>query len=157
MNKTNTKTPCIGTCSTVFGDIVCRGCQRFAHEVIHWNSYSAPEKQIVLARLDRIVSQVVSSKIEILDQGKLKNKLTQLNIAFREEMSPFCWVASLLRVTKHSDFPMAEFGIALKPAAASLSHKELYTQINEESFTLSKAYYDTHITRAFRQAEALQV
>ena len=39
------KTPCIGVCSTVFGDDVCRGCKRFQHEVIQWNSYSDPEKE----------------------------------------------------------------------------------------------------------------
>ncbi|MEO1955257.1 MAG: DUF1289 domain-containing protein, partial [Gammaproteobacteria bacterium] len=34
------KTPCIGVCSTVFGDEVCRGCKRFQNEVIEWNSYN---------------------------------------------------------------------------------------------------------------------
>lgn len=33
------KTPCVGLCSTVYGDLVCRGCKRFHHEVIHWNGY----------------------------------------------------------------------------------------------------------------------
>jgi hypothetical protein len=30
------KTPCVGLCSTVYGDLVCRGCKRFHHEVINW-------------------------------------------------------------------------------------------------------------------------
>ena len=38
------KTPCIGVCSTGIGDSVCRGCKRFSHEVIDWNSYSQEQK-----------------------------------------------------------------------------------------------------------------
>ena len=44
------KTPCIGICSTVFGDEVCRGCKRFQHEVITWNAYSDHEKEQVWKR-----------------------------------------------------------------------------------------------------------
>lgn len=33
------RTPCIGICSTTsLGDRVCRGCKRYAAEVIDWNS-----------------------------------------------------------------------------------------------------------------------
>ncbi|MEL0305883.1 MAG: DUF1289 domain-containing protein, partial [Halieaceae bacterium] len=39
------RTPCIGVCSTGVGDVVCRGCKRFAHEVIDWNGYSPEQKQ----------------------------------------------------------------------------------------------------------------
>ena len=34
------KTPCLGICSTTsVGDVVCRGCKRYAFEVIDWNGY----------------------------------------------------------------------------------------------------------------------
>ena len=29
-----TRTPCVGICSTTYGDDVCRGCKRFSFEVI---------------------------------------------------------------------------------------------------------------------------
>ena len=41
------RTPCIGVCSTVFGDTVCRGCRRFSHEVVNWNAYTDEQKTIV--------------------------------------------------------------------------------------------------------------
>ena len=47
------RTPCIGVCSTGIGDAVCRGCKRFAHEVIDWNGYSQAQKEAIDARLDR--------------------------------------------------------------------------------------------------------
>ena len=48
------KTPCVGVCSTVFGDEVCRGCKRFQHEVIEWNGYTDFEKEIVWNRLESL-------------------------------------------------------------------------------------------------------
>ena len=53
-------TPCIGVCSTALGDDVCRGCKRYSHEVIDWNSYTDKQKQIIDERLDGFLIQVVS-------------------------------------------------------------------------------------------------
>ena len=44
------KTPCIGVCSTALGGFVCRGCKRFAHEVIDWNGYSHEQKMAIEQR-----------------------------------------------------------------------------------------------------------
>jgi predicted Fe-S protein YdhL (DUF1289 family) len=55
-NTTNNKplvttSPCVGICSTSFGDDVCFGCQRTYVEVIQWNSMSDEEKDRVNQRL----------------------------------------------------------------------------------------------------------
>ena len=71
MNR-SVKTPCIGVCSTVFGDDVCRGCKRFQHEVIQWNSYSDSEKGSVLNRLEILKTQIMQSKVLISDETLLK-------------------------------------------------------------------------------------
>lgn len=52
-------TPCIGKCSTTFGDDVCRGCRRFAEEIIQWNLYDQAIKQSIWIRLDRQIDQVL--------------------------------------------------------------------------------------------------
>ncbi|WP_317135104.1 DUF1289 domain-containing protein [Piscirickettsia litoralis] len=44
-------TPCVGLCSTVYGDDVCRGCKRFYHEIIDWNQYDINQKQKNLVAL----------------------------------------------------------------------------------------------------------
>jgi predicted Fe-S protein YdhL (DUF1289 family) len=49
------KTPCVGLCSTVYGDLVCRGCKRFHHEVIHWNGYDEEKKRAVWLRLEQLL------------------------------------------------------------------------------------------------------
>lgn len=52
-------TPCAGRCSTVFGDQVCRGCRRFNHEVIQWNTYTAEQRLAVWKRLDDQLNQIL--------------------------------------------------------------------------------------------------
>ena len=62
------KTPCVGVCSTVFGDQVCRGCKRFHHEVIEWNGYTDVQKETVWNRLESLKVLIMKSKIFIENQ-----------------------------------------------------------------------------------------
>lgn len=57
--KNKRLTPCAGRCSTVFGDQVCRGCRRFNHEVIDWNSYTTEQQIAIWQRLDQQLDQIL--------------------------------------------------------------------------------------------------
>lgn len=46
-----TTSPCIGICSTTFGDEICYGCRRTYLEVINWNTFSDEEKDRINRRL----------------------------------------------------------------------------------------------------------
>ena len=39
--------PCIGRCSTTWGDIRCKGCGRTEVEIRDWNTYSPVEKKLI--------------------------------------------------------------------------------------------------------------
>ena len=84
------KTPCVGLCSTVYGDLVCRGCKRFHHEVIHWNGYNEEEKRAVWLRLEQLLSQVMAGKVEIFDSARLREQLEQRKIRFVPHQSEYC-------------------------------------------------------------------
>ncbi|MFL6717256.1 MAG: DUF1289 domain-containing protein [Burkholderiaceae bacterium] len=45
------ESPCIGYCSTSFGDEICLGCGRSAMEVINWITLSDEQKQEIWARI----------------------------------------------------------------------------------------------------------
>ncbi len=62
-----TLTPCAGRCSTVFGDAVCRGCRRFNHEVIRWNSYTPEQHTAVWRRLDAQLDQILVPMLPFAD------------------------------------------------------------------------------------------
>ncbi len=60
-------TPCAGRCSTVFGDSVCRGCRRFNHEVIQWNTYTSEQHRSVWQRLDAQLDQILVPMLPLAD------------------------------------------------------------------------------------------
>ena len=73
-------TPCIGICSTVYGDEICRGCKRTAQEVIDWNKYTDDEKQPVFSRLESLQIRVMLNKLTIVDAEKLQAPSSRLVI-----------------------------------------------------------------------------
>ena len=137
------KTPCIGVCSTVFGDDVCRGCKRFQHEVIQWNSYSDPEKEFVLTRLETLKKQIMESKVLILDEQVLKQQLESLKIIFNQDTNPYCWVFDLFRQASQSIGDTSEFGFEILSSQTDnlLALKKI---IEEELFELSEAHYQRY-------------
>jgi predicted Fe-S protein YdhL (DUF1289 family) len=47
------ESPCIGQCSTTYGDDICKGCGRTFIEVINWIIFDDTEKAAVWARLKK--------------------------------------------------------------------------------------------------------
>lgn len=142
MNK-SVKTPCIGICSTVFGDEVCRGCKRFQHEIIEWNTYNDTEKGSVLNRLELLKVQIMQSKISVTDQDLLKSKLLDYKVKFDETNDSLCWVFDLLRSGSQSIEKPSDFGFELKVSSVS-NLSELKKVMEEELFQLSEAHYQRY-------------
>ena len=57
--------PCIGICSTTYGDFVCRGCKRFAHEVTGWNRYTDAQCEAIWERLSKLLMQSIQEHLAI--------------------------------------------------------------------------------------------
>ena len=134
------KTPCIGVCSTVFGDEVCRGCKRFQNEVIDWNSYQDSQKIAVLSRLESLKTQIMESKISIVNKKLLQNQLDTLDIKYVIDDNPFCWVFDLLRQASQSIDSLQDFGVVLKDGVEN-NLFELKKVIESELFSLSEAHF----------------
>lgn len=147
-NKLNerVKTPCIGVCSTGIGDSVCRGCKRFAHEVIHWNSYQEMEKKIIEQRLDRFLQQIVETKLRIIDQSKLQDQLDYQQITYSENKSPYIWVYHLLRAGASQLRDLDSYGIELDAQYRNTDLKQLRVAIDAEFFILSEAHYERYFS-----------
>ena len=137
------KTPCVGICSTVFGDEVCRGCKRFHHEVIEWNGYTDVQKETVWNRLESLKVLIMKSKILIENKVLLQSKLDSLKISYYDKVDPYCWVFDLIKQASQSINDLSEFG--LKPLfEPDVELVELKRLIEEELFTLSDAHYQRY-------------
>ncbi|MFT7389716.1 MAG: putative Fe-S protein YdhL (DUF1289 family) [Candidatus Endobugula sp.] len=139
------KTPCIGVCSTGIGDIVCRGCKRFAHEVIDWNGYDQSQQQLVVNRLDAFLTTVVNNKIDIIDEEKLLYQIRYQQLKIDLNLSPARWVYELLRAGAAQIQDPKAYGFRLKPDWQRFSLEEIKQFLDQDFFTLSSAHYERYI------------
>lgn len=138
-------TPCIGVCSTGIGDVVCRGCKRYAHEVIAWNSYSDEQKALIHRRLDQLLTQIVAAKFTLLDAALLERQLKHQQIRYSMHKGPHVWIFELLRAGASQIRDCAQFGFLIEPGYRHFSLAALREQIDREFFVLSEAHYQRYI------------
>ena len=139
------KTPCIGVCSTGIGDNVCRGCKRFIHEVIDWNSYTEAQKQAVDGRLSDFLSRCVSNKLRVSDKALLKWQLTVQQIRFVEHHDEYCWVFSLLKAGAGQIGNPPDYGFEVDISYRELPLIDLRDRIDQEFYILSEAYFERYM------------
>jgi predicted Fe-S protein YdhL (DUF1289 family) len=138
------KTPCIGVCSTGIGDTVCRGCKRFAHEVIHWNSYSEEQKRIVDGRLAQFLAQCVQNRFRVIDRALLAWQLQTQQIRHNPDHDPHCWVFALLKAGAGQISDPSAFGFEVDLRYRKVPLAELREAIDAEYFALSSAHYERY-------------
>lgn len=138
------KTPCIGVCSTGIGDSVCRGCKRFAHEVIHWNSYSYEQKQLIDQRLEKFLAQIVATKLRVTDQNLLQWHLEAQQISYPHNKSAYIWAYELLRAGASQLGDLSAYGLMLDAQYWGADLRQLRLEIDAEFFILSQAHYDRY-------------
>ena len=143
------KTPCVGLCSTVYGDLVCRGCKRFHHEVVNWNLYGDDEKRAVWKRLEALLAQVMMAKLEVFDPLRLRSQLEQRQIRFNAEQSPYCWAYQLIARGSRLIQNLEAYGVALLPEFRGWGLPDLRDAIDREFFLLSEAHYERYIAPRF--------
>jgi len=149
MSNQRIKTPCVGLCSTVYGDLVCRGCKRFHHEVVSWNAYDEESKRSVWRRLELLLAQVMAAKLEIFDADLLRRQLESRQIRFVAEQSPYCWAYQLIARGARVIQQLDAYGVVLLPEFREWSLPELRDAIDREFFLLSEAHYQRYIAPRF--------
>jgi predicted Fe-S protein YdhL (DUF1289 family) len=139
------KTPCIGVCSTGIGDSVCRGCKRFSHEVIDWNSYSQAQKRVIDARLSGFLSQCVSNKLQVTDKTLLQWQLQVQQVRYVAHHDEYCWVFSLLKAGAGQIEDTRDYGFEVDLRYRDLTLANLRDRIDNEFYILSEAHYERYM------------
>ena len=142
--RLRTRTPCAGRCSTTYGDLVCRGCKRFAHEVVDWNRYGAEAKDAVWQRLLMLRDQVVAGRIEVIDRSLLAEQLQRHRIPFSRQDSDASRVWLLLRRGSRHMGALAPYGLRALPPHHERTPLELRDLIDADYQRLSEAHYERY-------------
>ncbi len=140
------KTPCIGVCSTGIGDRVCRGCKRFAHEVINWNSYSNEEKRLIDRRLGDFLSRCTRNKLRVVDEALLESHLVAQQVRYPTHQDPYCWAYALLKAGATQITSPAEYGLEIDAEYRDVPLDEIRRIIDDEFQILSEAYYERYVS-----------
>ena len=135
------RTPCVGMCSTTFGDFVCRGCKRWLHEVIDWNAYDDANKHVVVERLRLQRDACVAGFVTIENEATLRCAAADAGLTAGNSAS------ELLLALLRRNFSVAEIGCSV-PAGALLdgrAHPDgraLYLAIDAELLVRAQAGYE---------------
>lgn len=138
-----TKTPCVGLCSTVYGDQVCRGCKRFSHEIVDWNRYSERQREAVWLRLEQLLNQVITPRIELVSAIKLERALESRNVLVDTAMPLAMKVLRL--ISRLGDEPLESAGLKVRGDWEGMSTRQLRDELDQTFFALSQAYYDRRV------------
>ena len=144
LQKKRSSTPCLGICSTTFGDEVCKGCKRFAHEIVSWTKYSLEEREIINDRLEKFKIKILQDRFKIIDSNLLAARLEEKAINFNHSLDPLTWIFDLLRAAGSQEFDLSNYGIE------SLDHfdpKTIKDDINNELLQLSEAHHERYFKK----------
>ena len=144
LQKKRSSTPCLGICSTTFGDEVCKGCKRFAHEIVSWTKYSLEEREIINDRLEKFKIKILRDRFKIIDSNLLAARLEEKAINFNHSLDPLTWIFDLLRAAGSQEFDLSNYGIE------SLDHfdpKTIKDDINNELLKLSEAHHERYFKK----------
>ena len=145
LQKKRSSTPCLGICSTTFGDEVCKGCKRFAHEIVSWTKYSLEEREIINDRLEKFKIKILRDRFKIIDSNLLAARLEEKAINFNHSLDPLTWIFDLFRAAGSQEFDLSNYGIE------SLDHfnpKTVKDDINNELLQLSEAHHERYFKKA---------
>ena len=148
MQKKRSSTPCIGICSTTFGDDVCKGCKRFSYEITNWGKFSNEERAVVNSRLEQFKVNILEEKFTITDSNLFESKMNEFSINFNSSLEPLTWIFDLLRASSNNDLILSDFGVEILPKFSNLSLVDLRDLINEEMLQLSEAHFYKFFDRA---------
>ena len=144
MHKKRSSTPCLGICSTTFGDEVCKGCKRFAHEIVSWTKYSLEEREIINERIEKFKILILSDRFKVIDAELLATKLEEKAINFNHSLDPITWIFDLFRAAGSQSFDPGNYGIK---SLKQFDPKTIKDEINDELLELSEAHHGRYFKK----------
>jgi len=133
------RTPCVGICSTTYGDLVCRGCKRFAHEIIAWNGFDEDQRERVWQRLYNLRDGAVACHLQVVDEQVLLNLAEELRVLDRADLTVETLAFEVLRRCARRGQPLQSMGLT---SERRLSPEALLEVIEQEYFKRSMARYE---------------
>jgi len=144
-------TPCAGRCSTVFGDSVCRGCRRFNHEVIRWNTFTPEQQTTIWKRLDAQLDQILVPMLPFADLKHVEGFVLSKRVRLRDDASRGRKLYQALKICEKNKNFANESGLGIQ----SQQVKPIWQEFERRVLALAVASYDLAFLRADSISERL--
>ena len=135
------ESPCIGFCSTVYGDDVCRGCNRFFEEVVNWQSLALSQRDAAMERVHHILRVAVSEYLCVVDAELLALQLQKHQIPIPDLDSAEARVLALLYAGAQHMRDLDAYGLQATAAGRGRSAQDLRIAIVARRVELAQAQY----------------
>jgi len=124
--------------------MVCRGCKRFAAEVVSWNRFDDAAKHAVWQRLLMLRDQVVAGRLEVIDRTLLEAQLKQHRIPFLTEDSDASRAYLLLRRGARHMVALEPYGLSALAPYDTLTPLALRDLVDADYQQLSEAHFERY-------------
>ena len=123
---------------------MCRGCKRFSHEIVDWNSYDDAQKETIWERLETFKKQVVGQIVRFKDQDRFQSAIEDQKIKEPEDYQAVYLL--LQRLVRHSK-TLSCAGLENVSPDFEIMEGEIDSlltlqQIDKEIVTRSRAFYE---------------
>jgi len=131
-------TPCVGRCSTVYGDEVCRGCRRVFNEITDWNQLDLDCRARIWRRLERQLERVLRPKLVVLDKLALRRQAQLKQIKLDGQQPVWVWVYRILRHLALQPEPLEHYAIEVSLPWANWPFEQMLAHIEDELYRMAE-------------------
>ena len=131
------RSPCVGLCSTTYGDEFCRGCKRYYQDIIDWNSLSESNQQQITIHLEADITAIAQKYIQVTDSKILLAQCQRHEIKHHLESSPLCWAFRLLQKGSDRIQDLSKYGIDIFPEYSNLTLPKLFELMDEQLYDVA--------------------
>ncbi len=123
---------------------MCRGCKRFSHEIVDWNSYDDAQKETIWERLETFKKQVVGQIVRFKDQDRFQSAIEDQKIKEPEDyQAVYLLLQRLVRHSKTLSFAGLEnASLDFEIMEGEIDSLLTLQQIDKEIVTRSRAFYE---------------
>ncbi len=123
---------------------MCRGCKRFSHEIVDWNSYDDAQKETIWERLETFKKQVVEQIVRFKDQDRFQSAIEDQKIKEPEDyQAVYLLLQRLVRHSKTLSFAGLEnVSLDFEIMEGEIDSLLTLQQIDKEIVMRSRAFYE---------------
>ena len=127
----------MGICSTTYGDLVCRGCKRFAHEIVQWNSYDDLQQEQIWRRLHEIRDAAVLHHLHVVQEVEFQAAVERFELPL--ELSDSELRYELLRNLVVAGLALEGSGLASHKLAQDDTPQDMLPALDSEALSVMRA------------------